>query len=75
MPFTPFASKLKHFITEMVENSRKGKTIDREVVVQKEVVKEVEVGRLQKLNVYALFADLFEDCPEESLEQFFAIFE
>ncbi|MEI6534187.1 MAG: glycoside hydrolase family 75 protein [Verrucomicrobiaceae bacterium] len=41
MPFTPFASKLKQFITEMVENSRKGKTIDREVVVQKEVVKEV----------------------------------
>lgn len=39
------------------------------------MVKEVEVGRLQKLNVYALFADLFEDCPEESLEQFFAIFE
>ncbi len=41
MPFTPFASKLKKFVAEMVENSRKGKVIDREVLVPKEVIKEV----------------------------------
>lgn len=41
MPFTPYASRLKKFITEMVENSRKSKLIDREVLVQKEVIKEV----------------------------------
>ncbi len=41
MPFTSYASRLKKFISEMVENSRKGKVIDREVLVQKEVIKEV----------------------------------
>lgn len=41
IPFTPIASKLKKFIAEMVENSRKGKIIDREVLVPKEVIKEV----------------------------------
>lgn len=34
----------------------------------KDVLKLVESGQLQRLNVYSLFSDLFEDCPEESLE-------
>lgn len=33
-----------------------------------EVVQLAERGQLTRLNVYGLLSDLFEDCPEESLE-------
>ena len=39
------------------------------------IVDNINEGKIQKLDAYTLFTDLFEDCPESQLQQNFDLFQ